>query len=89
MNANDTVSAVVRACAGLRGDSQEDIARVLGITRPAVTARLSGRTRWTVAEVEALANHYGVEVSAFFDLSRLGLLVDVTPADRSPRRRAG
>lgn len=83
------MSAVVRACAGLAGESQADIARVLGITRPAVTARLSGRTRWTVAEVEALADHYGVEVAAFFDLSRLGLLVDVTPSTPARRRAAG
>ena len=81
MNAQDTVSAVVRACMGLSGDSQEDVARVLGLTRPAVTARLNARTRWTVSELELLGAHYGVEPAAFLDLGRLGLLVNL-PDDR-------
>jgi antitoxin component HigA of HigAB toxin-antitoxin module len=83
-NANETVSAVVRACMGLTGDNQDDVARVLGLTRPAVTARLAGRTRWTVIELELLGAHYGVEPAAFLDLSRLGLLVNL-PGDE--RRR--
>ena len=81
MKANDSVSAVLRACMALAGESQERVAEVLGVTRPAVTARLAGRTRWTVSEVEVLADHYGIEPAAFFDMSRLGLLVNVSPSD--------
>lgn len=74
MDAQQTVSTVVRACMAFHGDVQEDVAKVLGLPRSSVAARLRGRSRWTVGEVEALANYWQLDMAVFFDLGKLGLL---------------
>lgn len=73
-SANDTVSLVVRTLMAANGDTQVTVGQVLDLPRSAVAARLRGRTRWTVGEVDALARHWGVDLVAFFDVEQLGLV---------------
>lgn len=67
MQSSDQVSAVVRVYMALHGESHEDVAGVVGLTRPAVSARLNGRTPWSLGDVDKLAAHYGVSASTFLD----------------------
>lgn len=56
----DTISSVVRLLMTLRGESQETIARDLGLPRGSISNRLAGRTRWTSDDLSRLAAHFGV-----------------------------
>lgn len=57
--------------------TQEQVAEVLGVTRPAVSARLSGGTKWSIGEVAALAEFFGMTVADFVEPgARLGLVVN-------------
>ncbi len=42
----------------------DDIAQVLGISRPGVGMRLNGRTPFRLSEIERLAEYFDVPVSA-------------------------
>lgn len=42
--------------------TQLELAALLGISRPAVSDRMRGRSRWSLAEVVALADRLGVSV---------------------------
>lgn len=77
MTADQTVSAVLRALLAARRVTQEEVADVLGVTRPAISARLAGVTTWKVGEVAALARHFGLSVADFVEPgARLGLVVN-------------
>jgi hypothetical protein len=41
-------------------ESQEVIGTVLGVSRVGVGLRLQGKTRWTLEEVQLLADHWGL-----------------------------
>lgn len=40
------------------GESQRDIAKLLGIPFSSVCRRLSGEIQWTIGDVETLCKHY-------------------------------
>lgn len=63
--------------------TQVDLAAVLGISQPAVSNKLAGRSRWTLDDLEALADHYGIRSS---DLLRMGTK-EVKPARETRSRR--
>lgn len=56
---------MVRVLLALRQESHDDLAAALGVTRPAVSARLNGRTPWSLGDLDRLADHYGVGVDYF------------------------
>jgi transcriptional regulator with XRE-family HTH domain len=58
-----TVSAEVRAWMARRGLSQEALAERLGISRQALSARLTGRTQWTVDDLAAAAHALNVPIA--------------------------
>lgn len=49
----------------LRGDRQQDLAIVLGVVRPAITARMNNKSPWALDDLDALAAHYGVPPATF------------------------
>lgn len=51
----------VRLLMARRRETHDVIAEVIGVQRPGVTNRLSGRSRWTLDEVHLLARHWGCE----------------------------
>lgn len=60
----ERVTTSVRVEMALRRETQADLARVLGVTQTSVSSRLRGRTRWSVDDLDKMAEHFGVEVSA-------------------------
>lgn len=87
------VSQVVRVLMALHGESHADIAAAIGVTRPAVSARMNLRTPWSLEDLDRLASHYGEPVDTFLRpptmlqavaLTRGGPLLD--PRGRRRRR---
>jgi transcriptional regulator with XRE-family HTH domain len=59
----ERVTTSVRVEMALRREHQSDLARALGLTQTSVSARLNGRTRWSVDDLDKLAEHFGVTVA--------------------------
>lgn len=57
---------VVKALMALRGETQEDLAKVLGCNRVHVNLILTRKRECTLEMAERIANHYKVERSIFF-----------------------
>lgn len=53
--------ALVGGFAALAGLRQADLARLLGLTQSSISARLAGRTPFTVAELAILAAEFDVD----------------------------
>lgn len=70
-------TASIRAEAARRNETSADIAAALGIQRNVARNRLAGRTRWTLPEVIALADHWNMTVDEV--LGRTGVLPDADP----------
>ena len=58
----DHVAASARALAAAFQDKQVDLAEALGISQNAVSRKLNGTIRWSVADMGVLAKRYGVTV---------------------------
>ena len=41
-----------------RGDTQEDLAKLLKLSRPTVCTKLSGKAEWSIGEIEIICEHY-------------------------------
>lgn len=48
------------------GDTQKTIAKLLDITYSSVSRRLSGRTEWSISEIEKLCEYYGKDYYELF-----------------------
>lgn len=46
--------------------SQESLAGVVGVTRQSINRKLGGHTQFTVDEIETIARHFDLPVSALF-----------------------
>lgn len=55
----DTVAQLKR----MTGERNADLAVVVGVNTSAFSARMTGKTEWKLADVERLAEHWGVEIS--------------------------
>lgn len=64
----DAVAANIRAEAARAGIRQRELAKRMGMSQAAVSDRYTGRTPWTLEEVETATRVFGVTVS---DLVRL------------------
>lgn len=40
------------------GDTQKSLAKLLGITYASVSRRLSGKSEWSISEIDILCEHY-------------------------------
>lgn len=74
MNTEATLSESIRAVLRITGEGQGVLAEVIGITYDGVNRRLNGRGRWTFAELDKVALHWGI--------SPLYLLGDPVEAQR-------
>lgn len=61
------VSSIVRGLLGLRHMRQSDLAPVLGITPSGVNEKLQGRRKWTLDDLDAMAEHFDISPATFFD----------------------
>jgi len=48
------------------GEYRKDLAKLLGITNGSITGRLSGKTQWTIGEIEKICEHYGKDFYELF-----------------------
>jgi plasmid maintenance system antidote protein VapI len=48
------------------GDTQRTLAKVLGLKPDAVWRRVSGRTEWTIDEVDKICEYYGKDYYQLF-----------------------
>ncbi len=60
----EIVAAEVRAEMGRQRKSQDDLADVLGIARSVISLRLNGHRPFKLAEVELLADYFGVPLTS-------------------------
>ncbi|MFF9126746.1 helix-turn-helix domain-containing protein [Streptomyces sp. NPDC014889] len=89
MSLDERVRSAVAALLHATGESQTDLAAALGVSQAQVSRRQSGGAPWSLADCDAVAAHYGIEV--------LELLAGPTRATESlpgerrrvPRRHTG
>ncbi|AYC35860.1 MULTISPECIES: helix-turn-helix domain-containing protein [Streptomyces] len=65
MSLPERVRLVVAALMHASGESQARLAEALGVTQAQVSRRQSGAAAWSLADCEALAAHYGMDVLDF------------------------
>ena len=41
-----------------RGETQEVLAKLLGLPRGSISRRLSGETEWSISEIDKICNYY-------------------------------
>lgn len=58
----ETLRLTVAALMHATGESKTDLAAGTGLTQPKVSRRQLGQTSWTLADCDALAAHYGMNV---------------------------
>lgn len=62
MTLADRVRSAVAALMHVTGESQTDLAAALGVSQAQVSRRQSGTAAWSLADCEAVAAHFGVDV---------------------------
>ena len=62
MDLEERVRSAVAALLHAAGDSQTDLAAALGVSQAQVSRRQSGTAAWSLADCEAVAAHYGIDV---------------------------
>lgn len=62
--ATEAVSTEVRAHLARNRKTQRDLSEVLGISQPQISARMNGDIAWDVNELAAIADWFGVPVTA-------------------------
>ncbi|MET8245121.1 helix-turn-helix transcriptional regulator [Streptomyces sp. NPDC005202] len=85
LSLGERVRSSVAALMHATGESQADLALALGVSQAQVSRRQSGSAAWSLADCDALAAHFGIDV--------LDLLAGPTRAYESlpawRRRRGG
>ena len=47
-------------------DSQIDLGQLIGLTSLSIRKKLSGKTEWTISEINTLCKHYGKDFYELF-----------------------
>ncbi|MFI1168012.1 helix-turn-helix domain-containing protein [Streptomyces sp. NPDC020801] len=62
MSLGDRVRSAVAALLHATGESQTDLAAALGVSQAQVSRRQSGTAAWSLADCDAVAAHYDIDV---------------------------
>ncbi|MEU8984444.1 helix-turn-helix transcriptional regulator [Streptomyces sp. NPDC058251] len=62
MTLGERVRATVAALMQITGETQADLAAVLGVSQTQLSRRQSGTAAWSLDDCDALAAHYGLDV---------------------------
>ncbi|MGW0082226.1 helix-turn-helix domain-containing protein [Streptomyces sp. NPDC003393] len=62
MSLDERVRSSVAALLHATGESQTDLAASLGVSQAQVSRRQSGTAAWSLADCDAVAAHYGIDV---------------------------
>lgn len=85
---SDLVAENVRALMARTRTKQQALAVALGMTQGAVSKKVNGDRPFTLDEVEAVAEHFGVPVTTFFEPSNVAPFPGrVTETDGRPVTR--
>ena len=49
-----------------RGDTQETLAKLLELTQPCISRRLTGETSWSMEDIEKICEHYKKDYKKLF-----------------------
>ena len=49
-----------------RGETQDDLSKLLGITRTTFNFKLQGKSEWTISEIEKICEHYDMNYYELF-----------------------
>lgn len=49
-----------------RGENQNTLANLLGITPGSINNKMAGRTQWTISEMALISNHYNRDKEELF-----------------------
>lgn len=60
MTTEERLSETLRAVLRITGEDQAGLAQVIGNTRLGVNRRINGRGKWTFAELDMMALHWGI-----------------------------
>lgn len=55
----------IRGCMAEHGHTQQDIAKILNISKVSVNSKLNGKTDFTISEISALCSLYKKKISYF------------------------
>ncbi|MFI6359569.1 helix-turn-helix domain-containing protein [Streptomyces sp. NPDC050743] len=88
MSLEERVRSAVAALLHAAGESQTDLAADLGVSQAQVSRRQSGLASWSLADCDAVAAHYGIDVLDL--LAGPTRAAEALPAERRrvPGRRA-
>ncbi len=81
------VTQVLRTLLLAHGEDQSDVAKALRVTQAAVSNKMAGKTRWSLDDVEALAEHFGMEDPGLFLNDPRALLSGIGFSKSGPRGR--
>lgn len=62
LSLGERVRSSVAALMHATGESQADVADALGVSQAQVSRRQSGSAAWSLADCDALAAHFGIDV---------------------------
>jgi transcriptional regulator with XRE-family HTH domain len=62
MSLEERLRSAVAALLHVAGESQTELAAALGVSQAQVSRRQSGSAAWSLADCEAVAAHYGIDV---------------------------
>ncbi|WP_405741019.1 helix-turn-helix domain-containing protein [Streptomyces sp. NBC_00028] len=62
LSLGERVRSSVAALMHATGESQADVALALGVSQAQVSRRQSGSAAWSLADCDALAAHFGIDV---------------------------
>ncbi|MFD5567446.1 helix-turn-helix domain-containing protein [Streptomyces cadmiisoli] len=62
MSLDERVRSAVAALLHAAGESQTGLAGALGVSQAQVSRRQSGTAAWSLADCDAVAEHYGIDV---------------------------
>lgn len=49
-----------------RGETQDDLSKLLGISRTTFNFKLQGKSEWTISEIEKICEHYDMNYYELF-----------------------
>lgn len=61
----------VKAFRALNGETQEDVSKVLGISKVSYNKKESGKCDFKSEEIGKLSNHWKVSVNSLFDVENI------------------
>jgi transcriptional regulator with XRE-family HTH domain len=72
----------IRAVLGWHGVTQAGLAEIIGCTQQSASQKLTGKRRFTVDELTAIVDHYGLDAALVLRPSKVAELLGVRQSDR-------